>query len=166
MTDHIADAFAYRVLSFREKLTQPLKELPVSDTALTILAFQIMNGVRVYRVTGYRIDNKAGNPLLIKSREELQPADSIIMSSATGLFVIARVIEEVTDFSYEEAVNFDWCLGKCLNPQIELAEIKRAETEAANRLAQSRAKKAAIEILESSGLSFDEMKLLLEGKAE
>ena len=152
------DPLVYQYFSHR-------KEPPVSDLNQTILALQVMNGLKFYEVSLYHPANTSTKRFAVKADFAAEPGDSLIIASAT-FFAAARVHSIVEDFSYDEAVNWPWALSKIENPAALYAAKLEIGRAAERKLAQAKALQAAKTLLEQSGMKLEDLQLLLPKAAE
>ena len=135
---------------------QPLKRSPRTDLNNTLLALQILAGVKLYTV---RIAGST-HVYSYKSREELA-VDTPVIVQTNKTFVVGIVVEEVKDFDYALVTEWRWVLQSLPeNPETKQNEFATLDLEAKKKLAQARALNEAKKILEVSGLSLSDLGLL------
>jgi hypothetical protein len=124
------------------------------DLNNTLLALQLLNGVKLYSV---RIAGPQGNATYsYKAVETYMPGDAVLVQTK-NVFVAGIVQQEVIDFDYSIAAEWKWILFPIRNPE-DLAETFAEHDRAAKRkLVQAQAMQAAKNMLEASGLSMTDL---------
>lgn len=126
------------------------------DLNNTLLALQMLNGVRLYEV---RILGTT-QYLSYKSREELTPNTPVLVQTK-HTFVAGMVHKEVTDFDYSIVAEWKWIVAKLeTNPEETQMLFEKADVAAKQKIAQAQALAEAKKILEATGLTLEDMKLL------
>ena len=141
--------------------TKPLKETkPMSDLSSTILALQIMNGLRIYECSVIGIDRSM---FLFKSNVEHDVGTPVLLQMKQT-YVAGYVIGEVTGYDYDSLGDANWIISQIPDPAPIIDSIKDMDVKAKQKLQQAKAIQAAKQLLEASGLAEADLKALFAPK--
>lgn len=136
------------------------KKMATTSTDHTLLALQLMKGVRLFDVnfvTEY--GNKGKKGYTYKSMEDLKPGDCVVVPTyADGKsFTVAYVAGESTDFDIE-AFEYPprWICFKIDDPMPVREKGELHDKKAKAKLARGKAKKAAADYLQAAGLDLSD----------
>lgn len=130
----------------------------------TLLALQIMNGAKVYdvRFVSASTGKTTRKSYYYKSMDVLEAGTYVVVPTFEGeSFAVGVVESEAQDLDIE-ALPFPlrWIIFNIDNPSKERARFEEFDKKAKAKLAQGRAKKAAKDYLEASGLKAKDFILL------
>lgn len=132
------------------------------DMNNTLLALQMLNGVKLYKV---RIAGTSGNIYSYKSREEYLPGQHVLIQTKQT-FVAGVIHSEIEDFDYTEAHDWKWILGGIFDAEKLTAELTQLDVQAKKKIGQAQALHEAKKILEATGLTIDDLAKLTGKKPE
>lgn len=136
----------------------------MSDLSATMLALQVMSGVKFYVCEVCRRDNGPTQQLVFKANQEYLK-DEVALAQMKHTFAAVRIIKEETTIDYDELADCNWLMFKIDDPVEIDKQMQKADLEAKHKLMQAKAINAAKQLLEASGLTLEDMKALLGPKS-
>jgi hypothetical protein len=128
----------------------------MADLNNTLLALQVLNGVRMYSV---RIAGGAHNRYTYKAHREYEIGSAVLVQTKST-FVAGIVEALIEDFDYDQAHEWKWVLFNIDNPEAVAKEYDEMDRSSKRKLMQAQAVQSAKNLLEASGLSMADMKAM------
>lgn len=131
----------------------------------TVLALQMMNEVKVYKVQFYSKGRLSPSRYHYKAAEELNEGDWVLVPTNNGAdFGVARVVEEADDVDFDADFEVKWINARIDDPVALYKEHNGRDITARKKLASSQAMKAAEDHLKHLGV--DATAFAIEHKTE
>jgi len=131
------------------------------DLNNTLLALQILNGVKMYAV---RIAG-TNTTYTYKSNRSFLPGTAVLVQTK-NTFVAGIVDHLVEDFDYSMSAEWKWVLFEIENPEQLAENFAELDRSAKRKLMQAQAVKAAKDLLAAQGLTMTDLKALLGSMPE
>jgi len=136
--------------------TQPQKA-ETMDLNNTILALQLMNGVKLYSV---KMSSTSHSVFTYKSATELVKGQSVVVSGKNDILLVGEVVAEVTNPDYEGMHKWQWIYTTVPDISALREKFDNIDEVAKQKLAKARAIKAAQEMLDSAGITKDDFSIM------
>lgn len=119
----------------------------------TVLALQMMNGVKLYSCT-FDLETKRYS---FKSNEKLEQGDYVLVDTINGP-KIAQVVEEDITCRFDQAIEWRWVIQKLENVAVKVARYRQMDDEAKKKIAMAESFGKAKAVADTLGVSVADFK--------